>query len=142
MKAKFKILLGLAGAASIGLLAIQFVPVDYINPPIRGIPRWDSPRTEALARRACYDCHSNETRWPAYSRVAPLSWWIVAHVRDGRSHLNFSEPPYEEADEAAEELMEGEMPLRSYVLAHAEARLTPAETQQLAEGLRRTFGSD
>ena len=54
----------------------QLVPYgrDHRNPPITGTPTWDSPRTAELARRACFDCHSHETRWPWYSSLAPLSW--------------------------------------------------------------------
>lgn len=137
-----KLVWGLSLVTLAGLLAIQAVPVERTNPPVRSAPRWDSPRTEALARRACYDCHSNETKWPAYARLAPVSWWVARHVRDGRRHLNFSEAPFREAEEAAGEVLEREMPLRSYTLAHPEARLSREETRELAAGLRRTFGMD
>ena len=71
-------------------LLIQFVPVERTNPPVTGEVEAADPVMEAL-RNACYDCHSNETRWPWYSRVAPLSWRIAEHVRIGRRNLNFSE---------------------------------------------------
>lgn len=61
------------------------------NPPVQNEPAWDSDQTRALAQRACFDCHSNETKWPLYSRVAPLSYWINLHVLEGREELNFSE---------------------------------------------------
>src|SRR6188474_3266116 len=71
---------------------IQLVPtgVSYANPPVVTEPNWDSPQTRVLAQRACFDCHSNETTWPWYSRVAPVSWLVAKDVADGRRHLNFS----------------------------------------------------
>jgi mono/diheme cytochrome c family protein len=126
------------------LLVIQLVPYgrDHRNPPVTSEPTWDAPETRALARQACFDCHSNETEWPAYSRVAPVSWLIQRDVAKGRAVLNFSEwqRPQEEAKEAAEEVLEGEMPLRMYQLMHAHARLSVAEREQLARGLERTLG--
>jgi len=127
-------------------LAIQFVPYgrNHSNPPVRSGPSWDSARTEALARRACYACHSNETAWPWYSHVAPMSWLVQSHVDEGRSHLNFSEfdRPQKDADEAAEEVAEGQMPLSEYRWMHAEARLNARETADLVRGLRATLGGE
>lgn len=114
---------------------------DHTNPPVREEPKWDSPATRALAVRACFDCHSNQTAWPWYSYVAPLSWAIRSHVDDGRNELNFSEwdLPQEGAEEAAEEIEEGEMPLWNYLLLHSEARLTAEEKEALIHGLQATF---
>ena len=115
---------GLLGA----LLAIQLVPYgrDHSNPPLRSEPPWDSPTTRALAKQACFDCHSNETEWPAYASIAPASWLVQHDVDEGRAVLNFSEwqRPQEEATKASEELMEGEMPPAVYLLMHAHARLS------------------
>ena len=63
----------------------SFVPYgrDHVNPPVGAEPSWDSPETRALARQACFDCHSNETEWPAYSTVAPVSWLIQHDVSEG-----------------------------------------------------------
>jgi hypothetical protein len=95
--------LGLLG----GFVAIQLVPYsrDHTNPPITGEPTWDAPETRALAKQACFDCHSNETEWPAYASIAPASWLVQRDVNDGRAVLNFSEwaRPQEEATEASEE---------------------------------------
>ena len=128
------------------LLAIQFVPYgrDHVNPPIGAEPAWDSPKTRALARQACFDCHSNETEWPAYSAVAPVSWLIQRDVVEGRAALNFSEwqRPQQEATEAAEEVLEGEMPLRIYQLMHAHARLSAADRKRLAGGFEKTLGAE
>lgn len=132
---------GLLGA----LVAVQLVPYgrDHTNPPVTGEPAWDSPETRALASRACFDCHSNETEWPIYSHVAPVSWLVQHDVEEARAALNFSEwtRPQKEADEAPEEVREGEMPLLAYRLIHAHARLTPAERDRLADGLARTLAA-
>ena len=79
-------------AVFVMLLAIQ-VPAWFwqTNPPVKAEPAWDSAETRALAKRACFDCHSNETVWPIYSRVAPVSWLVTRHVVEGREKLNFSE---------------------------------------------------
>lgn len=125
-----------------GLALIQVIPYgrDHDNPPVVSEPRWDSDQTRALAVRACFACHSNETRWPWYSHVAPFSWFVQHHVDDGREHLNFSDwaASAEEADELEEVITSGEMPLRSYTLLHADGRLTDAEQQALIDGLRAT----
>ena len=125
-------------------VAIQLVPYgrDHVNPPAGIEPAWDSSETRALAKEACFDCHSNETEWPPYSNVAPVSWLIQHDVSEGRAVLNFSEwqRPQEEAKEAAEEVVEGGMPLRIYQLMHAHARLSAAERERLAFGLERTLG--
>lgn len=126
------------------LLAIQLVPYgrDHSNPPVTGEPGWDSPETRELARRACFDCHSNETQWPAYASVAPASWLVQRDVNEGRAVLNFSEwaRPQEDAQEASETVREGEMPPAAYILVHAHARLGAAQRDQLARGLARTLG--
>lgn len=79
-------LLGIAG----GLLLAQVVPVQRTNPPVKGDVS-AAPTVEATLRGACYDCHSNETRWPWYSRVAPISWLTAREVELGRKEINFSE---------------------------------------------------
>lgn len=111
------------------LAAIQFVPVQRDNPPVRsdvGAP----PEVATLLRAACYDCHSNETRWPWYSRVAPVSWFVAHHVQEGRRELDFSDWPtldYTAQDEllrgVARQVDKGKMPLASYRWGHPEARL-------------------
>ncbi|MEZ5991593.1 MAG: heme-binding domain-containing protein [Planctomycetota bacterium] len=136
------VLLGLLVLAAV----IQLVPYgrDHSNPPVTGEPQWDSATTRDLAKRTCYDCHSNETDWPWYSNVAPVSWLVQRDVDEGRSKLNFSEwdRKQKHADEAAEEVRDGEMPLWIYLPTHPEARLTEAEKQQLITGLEATFGKE
>ena len=127
------------------LLAIQLVPYgrDHVNPPTVSEPSWDSPTTRALAKQACFDCHSNETQWPAYARIAPASWLVQHDVIEGRAVLNFSEwqRPQEKSSDAAEELREGEMPPAMYRLMHAHARLSGPDRDRLARGLARTLGA-
>lgn len=127
------------------LLVIQVIPYGraHTNPPVVQEPAWDTPATRELARRACFDCHSNETEWPAYSNVAPASWLIQKDVDQGREHLNFSEwqRPQEHADDAAEQLREKEMPLPHYIWLHGQAKLTDAEREQLAASLSKMFST-
>ena len=152
------ILGGLLAAAGSLFLAIQLVPtgVSTTNPPVAVEPAWDSAQTRALAERACFDCHSNETQWPLYTRIVPVSWLVAHDVAEGRQALNFSEwgrarsdrdedeargggEAGEQLEEVVEALQDGEMPPASYVLLHPAARLTPAEQQQLIDGFRQSL---
>lgn len=139
-----RLLLYLAAAFLAGFLLIQLIPIDKTNPPITREVRWDSDQTRALAQRACFDCHSNETVWPWYTNIAPPKFMVADHVRDGREHLNFSEwdRPQHDPDEVAELIEDGDMPLRNYLLMHPEAVLSEAEQQQLIDGLEATFAQD
>jgi hypothetical protein len=127
----------------VAFVLIQLVPYRVSNASTRDEPTWDSPRTRELAVAACFDCHSNESHPTWWERVAPLSWWITNHVDEGREALNFSEwgRRQEEADDAAETVIEGSMPPDYYTWLgmHGEAKLTKAERRELADGLRRTF---
>lgn len=128
-----------------GLLLIQVVLYgrDHDNPPVVAEPSWDSPQTRELTVRACFDCHSNETVWPWYSNVAPVSWLVQRDVDEGREELNYSEwNSSQEGEESAETVREGSMPPSSYLLTHPEARLTDAELATLANGLAATFGEE
>jgi hypothetical protein len=132
-----------------GLLLMQLVPFGRApdNPPVVAEPNWDSPQTRELAERACFDCHSNETVWPWYANVAPVSWLVQRDVNRGREHLNFSdwnqsheEHGHEnhEPEELGKTILDGEMPPANYLFNHPEARLTDAEKAALAEGLAAT----
>jgi heme-binding protein len=130
----------------VGFALMQLVPYRVSNPPVQQEPPWDSPRTRALAVSACFDCHSNETKHQWYMNVAPASWWITHHVREGRSALNFSEwqgPSSDQAREAAEAVAEGSMPPPSYTWfgRHPSAALTKQERDELAQGLRKSLGN-
>jgi hypothetical protein len=97
----------------------------------------------AIFDRACRDCHSNQTRWPWYSHVAPVSWWLVDHVNHGRSHLNLSDwsrvkpdDRRELFDTICEEVTAGAMPLPSYLWMHGNARLWPHDVRTLCDWTR------
>jgi mono/diheme cytochrome c family protein len=133
------------GGSALAFL-IQLVPYghDRTNPSVVQEPEWDSARTRELFFAACQDCHSNETAWPWYGAIAPVSWLVRWDVDEGRSHFNVSEwgRTKNQGDEAAEMVQEGEMPLWYYLPAHPEARLTAAEKAELIAGLERTFPAD
>jgi hypothetical protein len=84
------ILLAIIGVVLVLLIVIQFIPVNRSNPAVTSQVSWDSQTTADLVQRACMDCHSNETIWPWYSYVAPVSWLVYYDVERGRSQLNFS----------------------------------------------------
>ena len=119
------------------LVVIQFVPLDTSAPAENGeIPA--PPEVREILTRACYDCHSSRTKWPWYSKVAPVSWWIADHVKDGRRHLNFTQwnsydakKRAEAFEESWEEVEHGAMPLPSYVRGHSEAKLSAEDKQAL-----------
>ena len=127
------------GAVAALVLSVQFVPVTRTNPPADGeIATPDS--VQAILSRACYDCHSNETDWPWYAYVAPVSWRITGHVTHGREHLNFStwrqyddEERAEKLDEIWEEVEEGKMPRSNYWRLHSESRLSDQDLAVLQQ---------
>ncbi len=127
----------------VGFGLIQLVPYRYDNPPVKQEPAWDSPRTRALAVRACFDCHSNETKTYAWEDIAPLSWWITNHVKEGRKRLNFSDCTRTGRGEndAAETVRNGRMPPGYYTWfgLHSNAELTAKEKADLAAGLAATL---
>ena len=132
-----------------GLVLIQLIPVWLFetNPATHAEPAWDTPRTRQLMQRACFDCHSNDTQWPWYSRVAPVSWLVTFDMWRGRRHLNLSEwtapggSRGEGADPArmARDIQAGAMPPNTYLLMHPDAKLTDAEKQALIDGILKTF---
>lgn len=137
----------IAIAAIAAVVGIQFIPYgqDHTNPPILSQPEWDSPHTRELFNRACADCHSNETTYPWYSNIAPVSWLVTHDIDEGREHFNVSTlgvQPKNEAREAAKEVREGEMPMWIYTLTHPEAKLSETEKQALVIGLEKTFGTE
>ena len=123
------------------LVAIQFVPYgrDHSNPAGGRQIAWDSPRTEQLMTDACMDCHSNLTKWPWYSNVAPISWLVQKDVEDGREALNLSTDGEVEVEEMIEAIREGSMPPWQYKPTHPGARLSDQEKQDLIRGLEATF---
>ncbi|NLX10557.1 MAG: heme-binding domain-containing protein [Chloroflexi bacterium] len=142
-----------AGIVLVVFAAIQLIPARPGNPPVIREPVWDSPETRARTVQACYDCHSNETQWPWYSRIAPVSWLLAYDVVEGREDLNFSEwdrhavsdidpdepfAPKTLVERIEDEIRSGRMPPDLYQLNHPAARLSDAEREALIAGLLRT----
>lgn len=132
MKIKYVI-----GAVVLLLLILQLFPSNTSNPPVTAALK-ANPEVMKILKQSCYDCHSNETYWPWYSRVAPISYFVSNHVEDGRKHLNFSD--WEKFDddkkgklskEIIEEIEEGNMPLSNYKLLHPVADLSDSDLKML-----------
>lgn len=134
------------------LLVALLVIIQFFQPD-RSVPAYDPSRdfitimqppaeVQEMLRVACYDCHSYQTEWPWYTYVQPVGWWIGHHVEEGREHLNFSEwgnysleDQAHALEEAAEEVEEGNMPLKPYTIMHADAHLSEAQRAVLVEWL-------
>lgn len=138
--------LKLAAAA----LAFVFVGLQFVRPERAGAGHDAARSLESRARltpelsavlaRSCDDCHTERTRWPWYSEVAPVSWFVAGHVRDGRRHLNFSDwATYESQDIGGllggicGEAKRGTMPPASYTLLHPSAKLSPRDVQTICD---------
>ncbi len=135
----------LLGALALFLL-IQLVPYgrSHANPPVTQAAKWPPGKGEQLAEQSCYDCHSNLTKWRAYSNVAPVSWLVQHDVDEGRGALNFSEWNRGQPDlaEVVEKVTSGEMPPTQYSLIHSAARLSSTEKTQLVAALTRLYATD
>lgn len=132
-------------AVAVVLGAAQFVRFPRTNPPVSGDLAAPPDVTEII-RRACYDCHSNETKWPWYSRIAPASWLAYRHVTQARARLNFSDwtdyayDPGTESlklDEIEKLIRSGAMPPWYYRLTHSDARLTDAQRAAVLSWIER-----
>ena len=142
------IVLAIVGIGILGFVILQVIPAGSINakftaagnPPVTHDIKWDSPQTEKLARSACFDCHSNETRSMWYSNIAPVSWLVNKDINEGRQKMNFSTGRHLEGDEMIEQIQKGKMPPAIYLPMHPEANLTAEQKQQLMDGLQTTFG--
>jgi hypothetical protein len=123
----------------LGGAAAQFIRPNTANPPIdpeRSLwnDRRVDPQVAAILRRACADCHSNETAWPWYSKISPVSWWVADHVNKGRAKLNFSDwsgPMADELEEIGDSIHKRKMPLPSYLWIHRHSRLSAADRDLL-----------
>lgn len=134
-----KIILGVLAI----LVIIQFIPVDLNQEEV--VPSTDFIKTENppleianLFKTSCYDCHSNNTTYPWFDKIAPVSFWVNHHIEEAKEELNFSEwATYSEKrkkhklDEILEEVLEKEMPLDSYLWTHGEAELSSEQIEQL-----------
>lgn len=124
-------------------LGIQLVRPDRSNPPVNPahslLPQ-TPPAVRAILDRSCRDCHSNETRWPLYSQVAPMSWMVASHVHEGRDRFNYSEWTAYDSDEQDKLLgsmcslpRRGRMPLPSYLWIHRGAKLSAGDVAALCD---------
>jgi hypothetical protein len=133
---------GLLAMAVIVLAGIQFFGPAGTNPqtsPSKALAaKLAIPNdVQATLKRSCWDCHSNETQWPWYAHVAPMSWAVIGDVNEGRDHMNFSDWKY--TAEEGSDLLDGvckqikrhKMPLPSYLLIHWNAKLSDAEIKTL-----------
>ena len=136
---KGKIFIGLG----IVFITLQFFRIDYTQPESINendfISMTNPPESVAsILRTSCYDCHSNQTTYPWYSQIAPVSWWVGDHIHEGREELNFSEwgtfsekRKAKKLHEIEEEVEEGEMPLKSYLIMHSESQLSEEQREEL-----------
>lgn len=131
----------------VGFLVIQLVPINRSNPPVVTQVQWDSPQTKTLFYRSCADCHSNETIWPWYSKIAPVSWLVAFDVNQGRRELNLSNLNTDPnrlsriASRMDRTIQNGEMPPSQYLVIHSGAKLNTADKQALLSGLQATLAN-
>ncbi len=136
--------LKILGVILILFFGIQFIPYgkNHTNPQIVEEPQWDSTKTRTTFFMLCGDCHSNETKWPGYSNIAPISWLVQNDVDEGREHLNVSMWNVQKrnnGDEAADEYEEGDMPPWIYRLPRPQTKLSTKDKEDFITGLRATF---
>lgn len=129
-------------------LLVVFIIIQFIHPKKNQsteILATDISKTyavpkdvETILAKACNDCHSNNTKYPWYNNIQPVSWWLNNHVKDGKRHFNLSDftsariaRQYKKLDDCIKEVKEGGMPLDSYTWIHKNAILTDAEKQSL-----------
>ncbi len=134
------------------VIGIQLIRPARTNPPVDQSHTLEAvvfvpPRVESILQRACSDCHSDLTRWPWYSNVAPISWFVIDHVDSGRRHANFSEWLRRDTKNPAEYTRERfqaicrqvetqNMPLTSYLLLHRPARLSQSDIETICQWTR------
>lgn len=136
MKRRRILILGLVAT----FLAIQLVPVARPAAESAEAEIIAPPDVKGILRRSCYDCHSTETKWPLYSRIAPVSWIVIHDVNEGRDHLDFSnwqaESKLSQSDmkeEILDEVSEGKMPLKKYLLIHRHSKLSDSDKKALRD---------
>jgi len=131
-----------------GFIVLQFFGIEKTNPEFdasKDLITITKPpaKVAQMLRSACYDCHSNETIWPWYSNIAPVSWMLEEHVTDGRDNLNFSfwgefdaEDRIYVLEEMIEEIELGNMPIPGYLITHSDAKLSESEQELFIEWIR------
>ena len=136
-----KTFLILFGYLIAGFLAMQLVTIDIPKPPMSSVAdKISVPKDIApLLQKACNDCHSNHTEWPWYSNIAPISFEVRGHVKDGRAWLNFdiwnryTKKQKQERYEGIVKSLDGSMPIPMYIMAHPEAKLANSEREMLKQ---------
>lgn len=125
------------------LALMQFKQIDKTNPEYNEAEDFititqPSEEIATLIKAACYDCHSHQAKYPWYSNVAPISWMVEHHIEEGREHLNFSEwgsydtkKANHKLEECIEEIEEGEMPMKPYVVMHSEVKMSKEQKKAL-----------
>ena len=131
------------GALVAVFILIQFVPFgrDHTNPPATNSFKWTSAQAKAIARRSCYDCHSNHTKYWWAVDIAPFSWLAAHDIQDGRARLNFSEWTGSLSTPALESAVSGNMPPLQYTLLHPSAKLSAADKQVLLDGFQQSVAA-
>jgi hypothetical protein len=129
-------------AFTVILVGIQLIPIDRTNPPVTARINWDSNETKEIFFKACADCHSNETKWPWYSYIAPVSYFVVYDVIEGREHFNISVDQHDDRDEAVRQVKSDNMPMKIYTVIHKNAKLSQEEKNKFVQGLKAVFGED
>ena len=135
-----KLIVGFMLTIAATLVSGFFVP--RTNPPISYTPKWDTEETRLQFIASCADCHSHETKWPWYSYIGPSAFLVWSNVEEGREHFNISVRKMGEADDAGEEVLEGSMPPKDYLLLHRDAGLAESQKKAFAKGLTATFGKE
>lgn len=133
----------IVGGIIVGFGLIQLIPIDKVNVPVKATEDFvqikSTPQhVQAIMKKACYDCHSNETRYPSYAKLAPLSWSVKNHVNQGRKYMNWSIwGTYNDdlkkgmIEKTINSIEKKTMPINGYVIYHPEAKLTEAEREVL-----------
>lgn len=141
-----KLLTRIGLVIAVVMLLVQVIPVDRTNPPSK-VELPAPGQVREVLERSCYDCHSNRTQWPWYSRVAPVSWFVAKHVREGRENLNLTEWPLMDSEaqlfflgEMKEQIEQKTMPLDSYLIVHRDAGLSDADRTLLLEWIDEEVG--
>lgn len=129
----------------IGFVVIQFIRPDFTNPSVNAADTLENStqlpdNVNQILSRSCADCHSNETKYPWYSKIQPSAWFLKDHIDEGRHELNFSvwntyEPRRKKRklDEICEQIESREMPLPSYLWIHGDAKMSDEDIKTLCD---------
>ncbi|RZJ64326.1 MAG: cytochrome C [Flavobacterium sp.] len=123
-------------------ISIEAYPADISR--IYPIPE----KVQGILKTSCYDCHSNNTRYPWYANIQPGGWWLASHIKEGKQELNFNEfgmyalrRQQSKLKAIGNSIKDGTMPISSYILIHRNARLTPAEQDLILDWIEKTKDS-